>query len=162
MRGFVQVQPTRTLLRLFLIPPTAVGGWFRSSLDLKTRRNSWILRNTSTKVAVSVVAADRRLDLNKSTNCRWWDSDNLQPDPFSRSDLNNPRTAVRGILDFSVQSPGYKVRALALGPRESRLPVLLSTTKYPGASINRNVVVPQERSQARRLWFQHKRSSSFS
>ena len=31
---------------------------------------------------------------------RWWDSDSLQTTLLTRSDLNNPRTAVPGIPDF--------------------------------------------------------------
>ena len=87
-------------VRTFRIPPTAVGGLFRSNLDSMNMRTVWILLKPSSKAAVSVVSTIRKAGLEQSTNCRWWDSDTLQSSLLSRSDLNNPRTAVRGITDF--------------------------------------------------------------
>ena len=96
----------------FPIPPTAVGGLFKSSLDSNELANILILPkhlasgvfrnpdyNNLSKVTVSL-AVDQRAGLEQSTNCRWWDSDSLQPSLIGRSDLNNLRTAVRGIPDF--------------------------------------------------------------
>jgi len=87
-------------LRTFRIPPTAVGGLFRSNLDSMNMRKVWRLLKHSSKAADSVVATNRKAALEQSTNCRWWDSDALQSSLLSRSDLNNPRTAVGGITDF--------------------------------------------------------------
>src|SRR5215213_12014505 len=83
----VQVPSTDIPLNRLVIPPTAVGGYFKSSL---------------------------RKGLERSTNCRWWDF-NAAGWFLSRKHLNEPPTAVSGIKTF-VQSPGAWLCTKALNP----------------------------------------------
>ena len=78
----------------FGIPPTEVGGWFRSNLFTQKAHET----------QVSFVCARPRLvseaGSEQSTNCRWWDSRTRFALVY-RLDLNHPPTSVGGIPEFS-------------------------------------------------------------
>src|SRR5260370_12560287 len=98
------------------IPPTGVGGWFRSSLQRDRLPNlgipptevgglfrSNLLRRRHVETQVSFVRARPRLvseaGSEQSTNFRWWDS-RTRFTVGSRLDLNHPPTPVGGIWEF--------------------------------------------------------------
>jgi hypothetical protein len=76
VRGYVQARPTKERgLKSIRIPPTAVGGWFKSGLligcnegNCNFARSFWKYPNRSHV---------RRVEAGPepSTNCRWWDSE---------------------------------------------------------------------------------------
>jgi hypothetical protein len=82
------------------IPPTAVGGLFRSLL--LTHEERAIVVELS---AILLIRLDRK-DLNKSTNCRWWDLQHLKDGILCRKDLNHPPTTVGGISTFLCKAEG--------------------------------------------------------
>src|SRR5215216_978846 len=88
----------RHLLKPILIPPTAVGGYFKSFL---------------------------RKEFEQSTNYRWWDSNSSVCISF-RKYLNDPPTAVGGISGFLckafVRSNAGNGHANTRGPASIHLP----------------------------------------
>src|SRR5688572_11484200 len=72
----VQIQPTHNShIKEKEIPPTVVGGLFRSDLFARHRRLD--LKYPLTAVSGITLRTESslcRLDLKVSTNCRWWDS----------------------------------------------------------------------------------------
>ena len=91
----IQIQPTRRCLRNFGIPPTEVGGLFRSGLQ--NRETTAIKRDFSVMHSANV---DEQVGSEQSTNSRWWDSRTRLP-LCCRPDLNHPPTPVGGISEFS-------------------------------------------------------------
>ena len=72
----VQIQPTHNShMEKKEIPPTAVGGMFRSNLLARQHRLDLKYPLTSfSGITFRPERSDCRQDLKLSTNCRWWDS----------------------------------------------------------------------------------------
>jgi len=118
-----------------LIPPTAVGGWFRSSLGTQQRKRLrnptngswWMVQVRTIYVVRGEQALGTRtmnsLDLNEPPTTRWWDS-GILVDDYGRKDLNHPPTTVGGILTFCARHPRHQSQStLQTKPHDcARLP----------------------------------------
>jgi hypothetical protein len=98
------------------IPPTAVGGLFRSNLQgtafefrNPTNGSWWIVQVQPVRLAEGTETENRSIwparfgseaGSEPSTNSRWWDSETLVTAVFRR-DLKNPPTPVGGISECS-------------------------------------------------------------
>jgi hypothetical protein len=76
------------------IPPTEVGGLFRSNLFVQVKG---LVRLNSLSNALGSFVSEAGSE--QSTNCRWWDSRTRAVLAF-RLDLNHPPTPVGGISEF--------------------------------------------------------------
>ena len=90
----IQLQPTKRYRRNFGIPPTEVGGLFRSGLQ--NQETTAFKRDFRVMHSANV---DEHVGSEQSTNFRWWDSRTRLPLPC-RPDLNHPPTPVGGISEF--------------------------------------------------------------
>ena len=105
--GWFRSSYTRALTG-FSIPPTEVGGLFRSNLQASTDR---VLESHQRKLVDCLDPASETKGSNTlkiefhdpfyepSPNCRWRDSE-VHQHFFCRLDLNNPPTSVGGIPSF--------------------------------------------------------------
>src|ERR1700730_14166835 len=87
----VQIQSTKGALRISKIPPTAVGGWFRSS-----QRNKAI-RTQSNAISATCTSEETKAGSEQPPNSRWGDLRAFLRMSWCRKDLNHPPTAVGGI-----------------------------------------------------------------
>src|ERR1700730_8340960 len=93
----VQIRPTkRNPNERTRIPPTEVGGLFRSNLRPHRRR----MELKSLSLSNVFWRFDSEAGSEQSTNFRWWDS-KTRSVLACRLDLNHPPTSVGGIPEFS-------------------------------------------------------------
>jgi hypothetical protein len=112
-----EITGLKTLCENSEIPPTGVGGWFRSNLQTdrppsfknSTNGSWWIVQIQPIHVEAhheTVVFFMRSACLasetgsEPSTNCRWWDS-RTRFVFACRLDLNHPPISVGGISEYS-------------------------------------------------------------
>src|SRR6266850_961183 len=90
----VQIQPTNLGFEDLRIPPTEVGGWFRSYLLVYSKAHEMKSFLNALCRAASEAGSE------PSTNFRWWDSRSRFV-IACRRDLNHPPTSVGGIQEYS-------------------------------------------------------------